>query len=257
MDMKTKWRLLQHGARSAYENMALDEAILRCVTAETSPYTLRFYRWQPSAVSVGYFQSVEQEVDREACAAQGVDVIRRLTGGGAVYHDFDGEITYSLSIPDNYPGMPRKVLDSYGVLCSALVVGFQALGVPAEFKPINDILVRGKKISGNAQTRRFGGILQHGTLLCEVDPHRMFTLLKVPNEKIRDKLIAGVEERVTSIGREMGEVDRERVTAAMVAGFAQVLDIELEAGELTTEELALAEKLRKERYESDAWTFKR
>ena len=247
--MTTQWRLLQHGARSAYENMAIDEAILRCVTAGTSPYTLRFYRWQPSAVSIGYFQGIEQEVDLAACRERGVDVIRRLTGGG--------EITYSLAIPDDYPGMPRKVLDSYGVLCGALVVGFKALGLPAEFKPINDILVNGKKISGNAQTRRFGGILQHGTLLCEVDPHLMFTLLKVPNEKIRDKLIAGVEERVTSIRREMGAVDRERVTAAMVAGFAQVLDIELVPGELTDEELTLADKVRKERYESDAWIFKR
>ncbi len=82
-------------------------------------------------------------------------------------------------------------------------------------KPINDITVNGRKISGNAQTRRFHGILQHGTLLCDVDPHLMFTLLKVPNEKIRDKLIAGVEERVTSIRREMGSVDRERVTQAL------------------------------------------
>ena len=255
--MTNQWRLLQHGARSAFENMALDEAILRCVTAGSSPYTLRFYRWQPSAVSIGYFQGIEQEVDLAACEAHGVDVIRRLTGGGAVYHDFDGEITYSLAIPDSYPGVPRKVLDSYGLLCGALVAGFEALGLPAEFKPINDILVNEKKISGNAQTRRFGGILQHGTILCQVDPHLMFTLLKVPNEKIRDKLIAGVEERVTSIQREMGEVDRERVTAAMVAGFARVLDIELVPGELTEEELALAEEVRKERYENDAWTFKR
>lgn len=255
--MTQTWRLLRHGARSAYDNMSIDEAILRQVTAGESPYTLRFYRWNPSAVSVGYFQGMEQEVDLEACRERGVDVIRRLTGGGAVYHDYDGEITYSLAIPDTYPGMPRKVLDSYGVLCAGLVEGLRALGVPAEFEPINDIVVNGRKISGNAQTRRFGGILQHGTLLCNVDPHLMFTLLKVPNEKVRDKLIAGVEERVTSIKREMGEVDRERVTEAMIVGYAQTLDIELVPGELSEAELALAQQLRRERYESDAWIFKR
>ncbi len=255
--MTQTWRLLRHGARRAYENMAIDEAVLRHVAEGASPPTLRFYRWQPSAVSIGYFQGIEQEVDLAACEERGVDVIRRLTGGGAVYHDYDGEITYSLTLPDDYPGIPRNVLDSYAVLCAGLVEGLRALGMDAEFKPINDIIVKDKKISGNAQTRRFRGILQHGTLLCEVDPHLMFTLLKVPNEKIRDKLIAGVEERVTSIKREMGEVDRDRVTEAMIAGFVETLGIALEPGELTDEEMSLAEELRRERYESDTWTFKR
>jgi lipoate-protein ligase A len=255
--MTERWRLLRHGARSAYENMAIDEAILRHVTEGASPYTLRFYRWQPSAVSIGYFQGIEQEVDLDACTARGVDVIRRLTGGGAVYHDYEGEITYSLAIPTGYPGMPSKVLDSYGLLCGGLVEGLKALGLPAAFKPINDIVVNGKKISGNAQTRRFGGILQHGTLLVQVDPHLMFTLLKVPSEKIRDKLIAGVEERVTSIRRELGEIERDVVVKAMINGFAKVLDGELVPGALSETELALAEELRKERYASQAWNHKR
>ncbi len=255
--MTHTWRLLQHGARPAYANMAIDEAILKHVVAGDSPCTLRFYRWQPSAVSIGYFQSMEQEVDLAACEARGVDVIRRLTGGGAVYHDYDGEITYSLTMPDDYPGLPRNVLDSYDLLCKGLVLGLRSLGMPAAFSPINDIVVAGRKISGNAQTRRFHGVLQHGTLLCDVDPHLMFTLLKVPNEKIRDKLIAGVEERVTSIRREMGTVDRDQVTQAMLDGFAAALDIELISGELSDEELTMADQLRKERYESHAWIFKR
>ena len=255
--MSEQWRLLRHGARSAYENMAIDEAILRSVTAQTSPPTLRFYRWQPSAVSIGYFQGIEQEVDLEACAARGVDVIRRLTGGGAVYHDYEGEITYSLAIPDDYPGIPHKILDSYGILCQGLIVGLRSLGMPAEFKPINDIIVNGRKISGNAQTRRFRGILQHGTLLCEVDAPLMFTLLKVPNEKIRDKLIASVEERVTSIKREMGAVDRERVTQAMIDGFAEALDIRFVPGDLSDHEHALAQTLREENYATNTWNYKR
>ena len=255
--MRQAWRLLRHGARSAYENMAIDEAVLRCITKGSSPCTLRFYRWRPSAVSIGYFQGIQQEVDLAECAREGVDVIRRVTGGGAVYHDYDGEITYSLTMPDTYPGMPRNVLASYDILCAGLVQGLNALGMAAEFKPINDIIVKGRKISGNAQTRRFHGILQHGTLLCQVDPHLMFRLLKVPDEKIRDKLIAGVEERVTSIKREMGTVDRERVTEAMIEGFAQTLDIELVPGELSEEELALADQVRTERYENHDWTYKR
>jgi lipoate---protein ligase len=255
--MSHTWRLIRHNARRAYANMAIDEAILKHVVAGESPCTLRFYRWQPSAVSIGYFQSMEQEVDLAACEARGVDVIRRLTGGGAVYHDYDGEITYSLTMPHDYPGLPRNVLQSYDLLCKGLVLGLRSLSLPAEFSPINDIIVAGRKISGNAQTRRFRGVLQHGTILCEVDPHLMFTLLKVPDEKIRDKLIAGVEERVTSIRREMGAVDRDQVTQAMIDGFATALDIDLVPGELSDSELTMADQLRKERYESHEWTSKR
>lgn len=254
---KISWRLLVHGDAGAFDNMATDEAILRHVVEGKSPCTLRFYGWMPSAVSLGYFQSVAQEVDEAACRAQGVDVVRRLTGGGAVYHDQAGEITYSLTLPESYPGMPRKVLDSYEILCRGLVLGFARLGLAAQFQPINDILVNGKKISGNAQTRRFGGILQHGTLLCDVNPTVMFSLLKVPNEKIRDKLIAGVAERVTSIRRELGAVDKDAVVQAMIAGFAEALDIELTLGELSASEQSLAEQLKGERYANREWIYKR
>lgn len=257
MSKPQTWRLLRHGARSAYENMAIDESILKHVVAGKSPCTLRFYRWQPSAVSIGYFQGIEEEVDLKACEAHGVDVIRRLTGGGAVYHDYEGEITYSVTMPDDYPGLPRSILDSYDLLCKGLVLGLQSLGMPAEFKPINDIIVGARKISGNAQTRRFHGMLQHGTILCTVDAPLMFTLLKVPNEKIRDKLIAGVEERVTSIKREMGAVDRDQVTQALIEGFTTALNIDLAPGELSEDELTLADQLREERYASHAWTYKR
>jgi lipoate---protein ligase len=160
-------------------------------------------------------------------------------------------------MPHDYPGLPRNVLQSYDLLCKGLVLGLRSLSLPAEFSPINDIIVAGRKISGNAQTRRFRGVLQHGTILCEVDPHLMFTLLKVPDEKIRDKLIAGVEERVTSIRREMGAVDRDQVTQAMIDGFATALDIDLVPGELSDSELTMADQLRKERYESHEWTSKR
>jgi len=255
--MPQPWRLLVMGSADAFTNMAIDEAILQHVAGGESPPTLRFYGWRPSAVSIGYFQGIELEVDLDVCHTRGVDVIRRLTGGGAVYHDTEGEVTYSLAVAESYAGIPNRVLDSYAFLCSGLVVGLGLLGIAAEFRPINDITAGEKKISGNAQTRRFGGILQHGTLLCEVDPQLMFTLLKVPNEKFRDKLIQGVEERVTSIKREIGEVDRERIVDALVRGFSQALGVEFESGALKDAELALAAKLRTERYATHAWNHKR
>lgn len=255
--MTQPWRLLLHGARSAFDNMATDEAILRCVAAGDSPSTLRFYTWDPSAVSIGYFQGLEQEVDLEACRREGVDVIRRLTGGGAVFHDRDGEITYSLTLKASTPGIPQNVLEAYGVLCRGLVLGLQALGLEASFAPINDILINGRKISGNAQTRRFGGILQHGTILCDVNPALMFSLLRVPDVKMRDKLIQAVEQRVTSIRRELGEVNHAAVVEALSAGFAAALALDLTPGALSEQELELAEQIKVERYAQHDWLFKR
>lgn len=255
--MTQPWRLLLHGARSAFDNMAIDEAILRCVATGEAPSTLRFYTWEPSAVSIGYFQGLEQEVDLEACRREGVDVIRRLTGGGAVFHDRDGEITYSLTLKANTPGIPQNVREAYGVLCRGLVLGLQSLGLDASFAPINDILVNGRKISGNAQTRRFGGILQHGTILCDVNPALMFSLLRVPDVKMRDKLMQAVEQRVTSIRRELGAVDHAAVVEALSAGFAAALEMELLPGALSEQELRLAEQLKEERYARHDWLFKR
>lgn len=255
--MRPQWRLLRQRARSASENMSIDEAILRHVAEGLSQPTLRLYRWQPSAVSIGYFQSIEQEVDQEQCRRAGVNVIRRLTGGGAVYHDYEGEITYALAVPLAYPGIPARIPDSYGLLCDGLVRGLHKLGLPASFVPINDIIVHGRKISGSAQTRRFGGILQHGTLLCTVNPRLMFSLLKVPNEKMRDKLIAGVDERVTSIERELGSVNHNRIIEALIEGFSEALSIELLPGELSSDEIELAQILQVERYENHDWNYKR
>ncbi|MDI6855529.1 MAG: biotin/lipoate A/B protein ligase family protein [Candidatus Thermoplasmatota archaeon] len=251
------WRLLLTGSKDAFTNMAIEEAVLLEIAAGKSKPTVRFFTWLPSAVSIGYFQGINEEVDLEACKLSKVDVVRRITGGGAVYHDTEGEITYSVSVPESNAKIPKNILDSYAVLCKGLVEGFKILGLNAEFKPVNDILVSGKKISGSAHTRKLNTILQHGTILCDVNPKLMFSLLKVPDEKMRDKLIRSAEERVTSIKRELGEADRNKVVNAMIKGFENALDIELEEGFLTKDELELATKLRDEKYGTKEWNFKR
>lgn len=251
------WRLLDLYVADAYTQMALDEAILRAVSEGEASNTIRLYRWKPSAVSIGYFQSVEEEVDLEACRRLGVDVVRRITGGGAVYHDYNGEITYSLIAPEDDPRIPRNIPESYRVICGCLVRALRRLGLEAEFRPINDILIGGRKISGNAQTRRRGVVLQHGTILIDCDVERMFTVLKVSEEKIRDKLIKAVKERVTSLRRELGrEVSFLEVRDALIEGFERGLNIELNPGELSNYELKLMEELRK-RYKSREWLFLR
>ncbi|MDH5440551.1 MAG: lipoate--protein ligase family protein [Candidatus Bathyarchaeota archaeon] len=255
--MVEEWRFLDTGATDAYYNMALDEAIATARSKGKVPDTIRFFRWKPSAVSIGYFQGMEEEIDMAACRSMGVDYIRRITGGGAVYHDYDGELTYSILVDEANNLVPKDVLRSYDVLCSGLVIGLSLLGIPAEFKPINDIVVVGRKISGNAQTRRMGVVHQHGTILREVDPDVMYTLLKVPSEKIRDKLIKSAKERVTSISGYLGrEVGFGELKAALKDGFERALNVRLVEGKTVEYEEELANQLRV-KYASREWNFKR
>lgn len=256
--MVEEWRLLNTGLNDAFYNMALDEAIVIARSRGIVPNTLRFFRWEPSAVSIGYFQSMEEEVDINACDRLGINYVRRRTGGGAVYHDRDGELTYSLIINEDHRLISRDFQKTYETLCSGLVRGLRLLGVPAEFKPINDIVVNGKKISGNAQTRGMNVVHQHGTILRDVNPALMFTVLRVPSEKIRDKMIKSVEERVTSMKRYLGrDVSFEELTDALIRGFREYFDIELLPGEITDFEKQTANKLNKEKYSTREWNFRR
>ena len=256
--MIEEWRFLDTGLHSAFYNMALDEAIAVARSKNLVPNTLRFFRWEPSAVSIGYFQSMGEEVDTAACDEKGVGYVRRRTGGGAVYHDMEGELTYSLIVDQDHRLISRDFQETYQTLCSGLVLGLSLLGIPAEFKPINDIIVEGKKISGNAQTRGMNVVHQHGTVLREVDPSIMFSLLKVPNEKIRDKLIRSVEERVTSINKFLGrEVPFKELKEALIYGFQDALKVKLVSGDLLEAEELLASKLEAEKYATKEWIFKR
>ncbi len=256
--MVEEWRIMGLGVNDAYMNMAIDEAICRLRSQGKSPNTIRLYRWKPSAVSIGYFQILEQEVDVKACRRLGVDIVRRMTGGGAVYHSYEGEVTYSVIVNQDHPRIPRDILTSYELICSGIVMAMEDLGIKANFKPINDIDVNGKKISGNAQTRRWNVVVQHGTILLDADIRTMFTVLKVSKEKISDKLIKSAEERVTTIRRELGRrVTFKDAEESLKKSFSKVFDVKLVDGSLSREERALAEKLREEKYSTRQWISNR
>jgi lipoate-protein ligase A len=245
------WRVIPYSENDAYLNMAMDEAVSESVR-EGGPPTIRFYGWKPSAVSIGYFQSMEKEVDLGRCSSLGVDVVRRRTGGGAVYHDNEGEITYSIIGKEEL--FPKDIIASYRLICGWICDSLSILDISSEFKPINDIIVGGKKISGNAQTRRGGVLLQHGTVLYDVDVDRMFSVLKVPDEKIKDKMIATVKERVTSI-RQLKAMEKEDAYKALLEGFTRGKESGI--GSLTDEELRRAEQLAGERYRTREWNHMR
>jgi lipoate-protein ligase A len=154
--------------------------------------------------------------------------------------------------------MPDDILESYKKICGGLIGGLNELGIKAEFAPLNDVLASGKKISGNAQTRRLGCILQHGTILLDVDVDTMFSLLKVPSEKIRDKMIAQASQRVTSVKDILGHgVDFMDVQDSFIKGFQTALDVELTTSKPAQEEVKHAKKLQNTKYSADDWNYKR
>lgn len=251
-------RLLELETHSAFENMAIDEAIMLAVKEGEAPPTFRLYRWRPSAVSIGTFQSMKDEVDLAFCQKNRIDYIRRITGGGAVYHDYDGEITYSLILPRTHRLAPDDIIESYGMICAGIVSALKILGIDSQFKPINDIVIGEKKVSGNAQTRRHSCLLQHGTVLLDLDVVKMFQVLKVPAEKVSDKMIADVKQRVTSIKEVLQrEVLFEELRAALVRGFAEALGIEMYARTLSQSEESTARRLAEEKYSTAEWNLSR
>jgi lipoate-protein ligase A len=254
--MIEQWRLLKTENNSAFTNMAIDKAVLVANSKGKAPPTVRFYTWKPPAISIGYFQSLSEEVDLVVCKDLGVDYIRRITGGGAVFHD--KELTYSIVIPESNPKVPKNVLESYRRICGAVIKGLKHLWIESKYTPINDIIVNNKKISGNAQTRKSKTVLQHGTVLMDVDVDKMFMLLKVPNEKIKDKLIADVKQRVTSIKHVSGNsVSFDDAADAMKLGFEEEFGIELIDGSLIKEEIRLTKKFEKECFSTNQWNYKR
>ena len=234
--------------------MALDESISEFVSKGFSKNTLRFYNWNPPCVSIGYFQEIESEVDLDYAKKKGIDVIRRLTGGGAVYHK--SEITYSLIVSKDI--LSSDIKKSYEKICSSLVKGLKNIGLNAKFKSINDIIVNGKKISGSAQTRLDNVIIQHGTLILENNIDEMFNVLKVPNEKIKDKMISNVKDRVTSLNSELGfNLGLDSVQKHLVKGFKEVFNVDFIKGKITNKELNKAKKLKHNKYSTNDWIFKR
>ncbi len=246
----TTWRIIKTINDSGAKQMAVDEAILKARIKNKVPNTLRFFTWEPLCVTIGFFQSLKEEVDIEKARSMGVDVVRRYTGGGAVLHEH--ELTYSLAISEK--DVSSDIVKSYKDICDGIIKALLSLGIKAEFKPINDIIVGNKKISGNAQTRKSGVVLQHGTILLDLNLEKMFSVLKVPDEKIKDKIIKAAKERVTSLKNELRRaITCEEIERALISGFEKTFNIKTGVGELTSEELKFAKKLYKEKYTNDKW----
>jgi len=258
--MMTGWRLLRLETHNAFMNMAIDEAILTNRIADATSNTIRFYRWNPSAVSIGKFQKIRNEIQLGNCRKLKVDIIRRVTGGGTVYHDAEDEITYCI-VADRKDLNADDITAVYSKVYSGLVEALRVLGIIADFNEGNqkacpNLTVKGKKISGSAQAHKGGVVLQHGTLLLDVDLERMFTLLRVPWAETCMQVANIAKGRITSLKEELGKKPSvEGVENALIRGFRTAFKVDLKEGKLTEQEQDLAQKLCGEKYATEEWNF--
>jgi len=256
-----EWRWVRTGFNDAFTNMAIDEMILISRISGAVPNTIRFYRWNPSAVSLGFSQEVEKEVELEACKRLGVDLVRRQTGGGAVYHDSRGELTYS--IVASFDAIPSDVIASYRYLCDGIVLACQHLGLNAKMS-FNDrarqcpnVMVNGRKISGSAQTRRRNTLLQHGTILVDSNLETMTKVLKM-GRPTADMSLEKLQFKVTTLTGILGRpVSFEEVEDSLRLGFEKTLNVRLSEQALSSLELRQASELRLRKYATCEWNFRR
>ncbi|NHI91391.1 MAG: lipoate--protein ligase family protein [Candidatus Lokiarchaeota archaeon] len=253
-----EWRLINLETHNGFSNMAIDEAILNARIRNEVPNTVRFYRWNPSTVSIGKNQSISAEANIEMCKNHGVDIVRRITGGGAVYHDYEGEITYSVIVKQEQD-IPFETDLSFIKLCTGIIIALNKIGLNAYQGKHHcpSIFIDERKISGNAQTRRKGVILQHGTILRDYDPELMYTFLRVREGIKKEKVVHSVYQKITTIKRELKtQVDFSELERILKESFEESFKTKfLEIG-LTNSEKFEAERLEKEKFNTKEWIFK-
>lgn len=264
------WRLLISPIGDGAMNMAIDQAIMEAVASGDSPPTLRFFAWEPPCLSLGYTQPLA-DVDLQRLAARGWHLVRRMTGGRAILHT--DELTYSVAVPADHPLVAGDVVGSYRRLSQALVTGLQRLGIdpqadrraraegstkgPVCFEVPShyEITAGGKKLVGSAQVRKFGAVLQHGTLPLTGDITRILDALVFDSEEQRERVRERVRARATTLEEILGRaVSWHEAVTAMIAGFETTFGLTFDpATALTPAEQARADALYAEQYAAEAW----
>ena len=271
------WRLLCDQPAPAAWNMAADEAMLIALSEGKISPSLRFYGWDPPAVSIGYFQKLNMEIDVAACAENEIEVVRRLTGGRAVLHE--AELTYSLVVREDAPGIPTSVTNSYLYFSRAIVAGLRQLGVTAQMQQPEsqhrlvqsvssaacfdapshyEITVGGRKLVGSAQIRRDGVLLQHGSILLSLNPEKQAAVMKsscsIAGRGLADALAKRAIGLFDILER---QVDFAVMLTAFQTGFEAECGLVLQEGSRTDREQAIIRDLAENKYSSQTWNFRR
>jgi lipoate-protein ligase A len=268
-----QWRFFPFEQLDAFENMAIDEAIFRFNQFNEVPPTLRFYGWKSPAVSLGYFQDVEEEVDVETCRRMNIPIVRRPTGGKAVLHE--GDVTYAVVARDSNPLFTVDILGTYRVISRCIANGLALLGIEASMAdnsraPDGDflkascfsspsryeLLVENRKICGSAQVRSHGVFLQHGSILMDFNPVKTCDVM-LPRSGDYERQAFRMKQSVTSVIEHTDSgMDISTVCRMLKAGFEKTLGIELVRGILCREEEEFRTLLMTHKYMNESWNMK-
>lgn len=245
------WEILGPTPYPIATNVALDEVLTRQVGEGVRHPTLRLWEWTEPSVVIGSFQSLGNEVDAEAAQRRGVTVVRRISGGGAMFMEAGNCVTYSLYLPQSLvDGM--SFADSYPFLDAWVMDSLSRVGVAAHYVPLNDIATEAGKIGGAAQKRLAGGgMLHHVTMSYDIDAEKMTEVLRIGREKISDKGIASAKKRVDPLKRQTGR-SREEILSTMMDVFAERYGAR--RTELDADTLAAAASLAESKFLDPAWT---
>ena len=276
--MTETWNFINTGSHNPYYNMAMDEALLNFVSRGEIDPVVRFYTWNPATLSVGYFQRLKKEIDIDKVNEKGFGLVRRQTGGRGVLHD--KELTYSVIVSEEHPNMPSTVTEAYRVISEGLLEGFKLLGFEAYFaiprskeereklkQPRSavcfdapswyELVVEGRKIAGSAQTRQKGVILQHGSLLQDVNVDELFDMFIFKNDRLKDKMKKAFVDKAVAINDISDRhISIEEMEKAFEEGFKKGLNIEFKPLTLSDDQIKEVKELE-EKYRSDEWLYKK
>jgi len=268
----SKWRLIQSTPARGSWNMAVDEAILEEVASGGKSPTFRLYGWEPACLSLGYAQPW-RDINIGILGAFGWNIVRRPTGGRAILHK--NELTYAVIAPASEPRLQGGVIESYKYLSKALLQALGQLGASAQAAVFNknthdqrthnpvcfevpsnyEITVKGKKLIGSAQARRKDGILQHGSLPLFGDITEILNVLSFSNTDEKSEASLRLSKRATSLEAVLRrKVTWEEAAHEFIVAFQEVLNLELEPGELSISEIKRATDLENDKYRSLDWT---
>jgi lipoate-protein ligase A len=250
-----QWRLLDTGPRPAADNVALDEVLLEECGRGASPNTVRFLQFSPPAVLLGYHQCAAQEVRTEFCRTRGIDVNRRITGGGTIFFDRT-QIGWEIVCAKDFFNIGIANPEFFKRLCQPVIRALGTMGVNARFRPRNDIEIKGRKISGTGGTEDRSAFLFQGTLLVDFDVDTMMRALRIPVEKLKARELESAKERVTCLKWEgVSDLGPGEIKRCLREGFEREFGIQLKTGGLTPDERRLYLKLRR-RFGEGKWIDK-
>lgn len=276
--MKETWHFVNTKSSNPFYNMAVDEALMNFVSRGEIDPVIRFYTWDPATLSIGYFQKLTKEIDIEKVKEKGFGLVRRATGGRGVLHD--KELTYSVIVPESHPNMPQTVTEAYRVISEGLLEGFKTLGFEAYFSVPKskeareklksprssvcfdapswyELVVEGRKIAGSAQTRQKGVILQHGSILQDINVDELFDMFTYRNDRLKEKMKAAFIDKAIAINDISDRhITLEEMETAFYEGFKKGLNIEFKPLEFTKSQKEEIKQLE-DKYRSEEWTYRK